>query len=142
MEDILKNSVVYVCTVLQLKFRYEFPYFTPKIKISWKLLLYVWEGLNPYSHLRVEAHGNIRKVTAALCLVRSQPYSDFRVEAYCNVRNAITTLCLVNISTLFPLQSGSLLQWKKSDCCPVSGKVKTVYRQFCTIIQKWRFFKS
>ncbi len=54
----------------------------------------------PYSHLMVETHCNIRKVTAALCLVRSQPYSDFRVEAY----------------------------WcEKSDCCPVSGKVETIY---------------
>ncbi len=59
-----------------------------------------------HSHFRVEAHCNVRKTTAALCLVRSQPYSHFRVEAYCNVIIVTATLCLV-VSTLY-LTSG----WK------------------------------
>ncbi len=44
-------------------------------------------------------------------------------EDYCNVKKVTAALQVVRFFNRFSLQGGSLLQCKKSDCRPASGKV-------------------
>ncbi len=44
-------------------------------------------------------------------------------ENYCNVRKVTAALQVIRFFNRFSLQDGSLLQCKKSNCRPTSGKV-------------------
>ncbi len=50
-------------------------------------------------------------------------FFDMLKEHYCNVRKVTAVLQVIRFFNRFSLQDGSLLQCKKSNCCPTSGKV-------------------